>query len=120
MIKEELYALKLFNEKAKELSNSRYVKFILKEKKISFEVKSIGIKRIMPDEDAVKAAVLTLRFFIQDNEKCSFRNMEKVYSSLPISEELKRKYFDIRKKLNEYLDAHTNVKFQGEDLRRRY
>ena len=73
----------------------------------------VQVTRILPDQDAIEAFVLTFRFFIQDNEKSSFRQISQTYDKLPISSELKRNLVDWRKELNDYLDKKTSVTIQG-------
>jgi hypothetical protein len=117
-------ALKLFNEKAERLYNSRFVNFLKEKKKLSFQIsvkkgEKVETTRSLPDQDAVDAFVLTFRFFIQNNERCSFGNLNEVYQKLPFSEELKNKYFDTRKKINQYLDTKTSINIYGETPTRR-
>jgi len=120
----ETDALKLFNEKANELANSNFVKYILEHKKISFEVsmkrgERVKIARTIPNEEAIKAFVLTFRFFIQNNERCSFGNLDEIYARLPVSEKIKKQFRTARKTLNEYLDSSTSVTIQNEKISRR-
>jgi len=122
----DIKRLKLFNEKAERLSNSRFMQYILKEKKVSFtieakkggEVKTITV---VPDQDSIDAFVLTFRFFIQNNERCSFGNLTKTYEKSFVPEKLRKEYFKTRKELNEYLDSpsSTNIKIEDEVLTRR-
>lgn len=65
--------LKLFNEKVDKLINSRFVKHVQENKGLKISIKSsIGEKvdtfHNLPDQDAIDAFVLTIRFFIQDEE----------------------------------------------------
>lgn len=60
-----------------------------------------------PDENAIDAFVLTFRFFIQDNERCSFGNLGDAYSKLLVPEEIEQ-YTEARQKLNEYLDSNVS------------
>ena len=124
-----LRALILFNKKANELRESRFVNFILKTKRftVSFDVKKVGegarvkIKKDLPDKHAIAEFVLTFRFFIQDNEDSSFRNLAKVYDELAVSRELKTRFSEIRSRLNDYLDSEPQIKFKidNQTLRRR-
>lgn len=65
--------------------------------------------RNLPDQDAIDAFVLTFRFFYQDNEKSSFRQLSKAYEELPISPELKKNFNDWRNGLNDYLDKKISI-----------
>lgn len=124
MSQEGIDRLKLFNEKAKRLLNSRFVEYIRRKKRISFEVhgergKPIKTFRILPDQDAIDAFVLTFRYFIQDNERCSFGNLAKTYSKSVIPSEMKERYSKARKNLNKYLDSPASLKFEHESTTKR-
>lgn len=69
-----------------------------------------------PDEEAIDAFVLTMRFFVQDNETISFRNMADVYSVLPVTKELTDKFNDARSKTNAGLDSATPISLNGTTL----
>ena len=55
----------------------------------------------------------------QNNEKCSFGNLDKVYQSLPISQEVKARFLEARRTLNEYLDSKISINIYGETPTRR-
>lgn len=117
-------ALRLFNEKAERLANTNFVRQILEHKKISLRLdlergKEVKISRTIPNREAIEAFVLTFRFFIQNNERCSFGNLDGVYSNLPVSEEIKMQYRQARQTLNDYLNSKTPIKFGDEELSRR-
>jgi len=110
-ISEDLEALELFNRKAETLRNSRFMKSLL-ERGSGVTISGDKDGRITtetrwPDQEAIEAFILTLRFFIQNNEKSSFENMEKTYDNLPISQEKKELFKNARKKLNEFLDSNS-------------
>jgi hypothetical protein len=110
LTEEELWPLKLFNEKTEKLLTSRFVRYLIEQKPISFKYdfqkgKGIEITKEMQDEDNIDAIVLTVRFFIQDNEDCSFHNVAEAYEKLPLSQELKNEYRNARMKLNDFLDS---------------
>jgi hypothetical protein len=114
----ELESLRLFNEKAERLLNTRFVKYLEETRKLSVSISAkkgqdVQVTRILPDPDAIEAFVLTFRFFIQDNEKSSFRQICQTYGKLPISSELKRNLVDWRKGLNDYLDKKISMTIQG-------
>jgi len=102
--------MEVFNEKADRLLNSRF----------SREIAELGLKtRISwkkggpivveckgPDQESTDAFVLTLRFFIQDNEKTSFRKLAETYSSLPLSKDLQKTFEQCRAQLNDCLDQY--------------
>lgn len=113
----ELAPLKLFNEKAEKLLNSRFVKY-LNEKGLSANIsdndnQGFKVERYLPDQEAIDAFILTFRFFIQDNEKSSFRSLGKTYEKLLISIELKKKFVEWREALNHYLDQKISMTLNG-------
>ncbi len=78
-------------------------------------------ERTGPQRDAVKAFLLTLRFFRQNNEATSLCNMEQRIASLEIDAELKEQFRKSRYEFNSYLDRVPSVGFPkgiGADSRR--
>jgi len=121
---EDIKGLKLFNEKAERLSNSRFMQYILCKGRISFRIdakrgEEVRTEKIVPDQEAIDAFVLTFRYFIQDNERCSFGNLAKTYEKPSVPEELRTEYLKARKLLNDYLDAQASIKIGEEALTRR-
>jgi len=119
-----ILTLKLFNEKVDKLINSRFVKHIQDNKGLRVSMKSsveekVGISHNLPDQDAIDAFVLTIRFFIQDNEPTSLRNMAKLYTEISVSQEIKGDFNYVRDKLNLELDKKSMFNLQGKDLTRR-
>lgn len=63
-----------------------------------------------PTEESVAAAVLTLRFFIQNNESVSLHNMAALYSDLAVIDNVRRsRWLDLRNRLNAFLDQPTSI-----------
>ena len=118
-----LKALKLFNEKAEKLKKCSFTKMIFGNRSgvtLSAKVgEPIKIERQGPNEEAIDAFVLTFRFFIQDNEKSSFRNIAKIYEGLPVSQQKKDLFKYARNKLNEFLDSHSMLKINDQNLTNR-
>jgi hypothetical protein len=105
---DELYRLRLFNEKAARLENSGLVKGLLAHgMRFTIEMQPSSTKYSLEDfdQDVIDAFVLNYRFFSQDNEPISFRNMAEFYEGLPIDEAKKQGFKQIRQKLNDFLDA---------------
>lgn len=104
-----LDSLKLFNEKADKLFFSKFWKTFLRDgtgiDMMNLRDENLSVTRIGPDQEEIEVFVLTLRFFIQDNEISSFRNLAKVYEKLPISIDIKQKFLNARNALNSYLDS---------------
>lgn len=109
-----LDGLRLFNEKADRLLSSKFWKTFLREGtgiSIRFYRKgTITVTRRGPDQDEIEAFILTLRFFVQDNETSSFRNLADAYEILPISQEAKQEFSNARDALNSYLDSSLPFK----------
>ena len=123
-----IYALKLFNEKAEELLSSTFARKML-EGETGFnlhwnwetENEITNFERKGPDKENIKAFILDYRFFIQDNEKSSFRNLKEIYSSNLLSAKFESRFDSARDALNNYLDTHSKFQFdyKGEILTRR-
>ena len=78
-------------------------------------------QRTGPKRDAVKAFLLTLRFFSQNNEPTSLCNMEDRIASLEVDASLKERFRTSRHNFNCYLDKPPSVTFPkgvGADNRR--
>lgn len=119
-------ALRLFNEKAEKLTRLSFMAKLTHPDSgvtISFQHHEGGgtmtQERRGPDEEAIDAFVLTFRYFIQDNEQTSFRNMEQHYLAAPIDPALQQKFVDLRKEINKYLDTKLNINYNNEELTRR-
>ena len=76
-----------------------------------------------PEGEPIDAYVLTLRFFIQDNEPTSIRNMTKHIDSLfakgLIRDEQRVSWGEAREALNRFLDSETFLKVNDEALTNR-
>jgi len=121
---EEIYPLRLFNEKAEKLLASEFVKYIREKKRLSVTISArrgeeVKTERILPDQNAIDAFVLTFRFFIQKREKSSFRHLSKTYEKLPTSQELKNKFLEARRTLNSFLDQGISITIGNETPSRR-
>jgi hypothetical protein len=78
---EPLETLKYFNEKAETLNKYKRFMESLHERKVEFKQSPETLGKVEvtvegPDYESIAACVLTIRFFIQDNEAVSFRNMK--------------------------------------------
>jgi len=118
-------ALRLFNQKIDKLSNYSFVHNALRgtSSSISWKEtdKGLGVitkERIGPSKETIDAFVLTFRFFIQDNEACSLRNLSALYRESPVSDTLKNDFENIRTKINNFLDSgpQMGIMFLGEKL----
>ena len=117
------HALELVVEMADTLEASRFVQYLRDGGKLShtgrmtaegWEWTTLG-----PDDHAVRELVLSMRFFVQDNETTSFRNLEKLWHGLPIEQQYKDAVSGTRKALNEFLDSCSFIVADGENLTHR-
>jgi hypothetical protein len=106
-------AIGLFNDKMDELDGKGFdlwaSKWASKNGQPLFHMDlSFGTMTVQlngPDEDALRSFVLTFRFFIQENEKCSIRRITEVYSKLPFDRIERQTFFNFRTFLSANLDA---------------
>jgi hypothetical protein len=104
-------ALRLFDEKASKLEASTLSR-ILSTTGLAVSMRLGGHTEGVLDTgelspEHVDAFVLTARFFVQDNEASSFRNLAEIYSSLPLGDPLRSRFENVRASLNASLDATT-------------
>jgi hypothetical protein len=123
-IKDHLTALRLFNEKSEKLKRCSFTRLIFEYGSgISFSARineEIKIQRTGPEEEAIDAFSLTFRFFIQDNEKMSFRNLAAIYNDLPISPLRKESFANARTELNNFLASYCPFSINNERLSNRH
>ena len=67
-----------------------------------------------PSGKTVEATVLTLRFFLNNNEKTSLSNMDDLYSDLNIEPQLIMRLRNIRNRVNSYLNTRSNLSISEE------
>lgn len=81
-----IYALHLFNEKFSKLTHLSFIQALFTGKN-SVTIRStqqddgttlLETFRTGPSQESTDAFVLTIRFFIQDNEECSLRNLSRL------------------------------------------
>lgn len=122
--KNAIESLKLFNEKAEKLNNLSFVTTFFSEPTkctIRYQAKddNTGIMahgRSGPSDESIDAFVLTIRFFLQDNEKCSFRNLATIYDENLSNTELRKEFHTIRNKLNIALDSNAGIAININDI----
>jgi len=109
--------LELFNEKVEKLVRLSFVETIFKYNSgvsIKISKREDGLYNLVqerrgPLEEAIDAFVLTIRFFIQDNEPISLRRLAKTYEIAPIKKKLKAKFILLKNQINEYLDSNSFI-----------
>ena len=122
-VEDQIAALRLFNEKVNELLELSFVKAVTdpnagfslsgkRQEDGSFKMKSTVRG---PSVEAVKAFVLTFRFFIQDNETISLRNIASLYDSKNIDPQQRAYFQSARNEVNKMLGAPNflNLNYDG-------
>ncbi len=119
-----VYALELFNEKAIKLEGLSFTKTVFNQKSgfriYGEEGQFIKAERFGPDDESIDAFLFTLRFFVQDNETTSFRNMADIYDKLSVSADLVQKFNEARNKTNEFLDKPAPIKIGKANINYRH
>lgn len=115
-------ALRLFNDKAAKLGASTLAR-LLSTTGVAMTLHLGGDTEGSLDTgeltgEHVDAFALTARFFIQDNERTSFRNMAEIYGRLPVGDPLRDKFEAIRNTLNTALDGPPAIGLPGVRTRR--
>ncbi len=110
--------LEIFVESVEELLKSNFVAEIEKDgvstKTTWSEESGFISQRIGPRKDSVKAFLLTLRFFGQNNEPTSLCNMEERINGLGVDRDLKKRFRDNRNNFNSFLDNPPCFTFPAE------
>ena len=114
---EIIKSLELFNEKAEKLARLSFIETRFKYNSgvsIKISKRDDGLydliqERRGPLEEAIDAFVLTIRFFIQDNEPISFRRLAEIYDMAPIEKKLKEEFILLRNQINTYLDSNSAI-----------
>src|SRR5215216_3065884 len=122
-VDDQIEALRLFNEKVNELLELSFVKAVTdpnagfslsgkRQEDGSFKMESTVRG---PSVEAVKAFVLTFRFFIQDNETTSLRKIAVLYDSSNIDPQQRAHFQSARNEVNKMLDAPNffNLNYDG-------
>lgn len=115
---EAIKALRLFNEKTDKHESLSFTKS-LSSSGVTISGKlgeAVVAQRHGPSAEAIDAFVLTLRFFVQDNETTSFRNMADLYVGLQIDKDLVDKFNDARTKTNAALDKTSPIKLNNTQM----
>ena len=122
---ELIEALTLFNQKIEKLDSLSLIPKASKGTNASITWRELAdghgeitTERIGPSPESIDAFVLTFRFFIQDNEICSLRNLSKLYETYCTNKELKDNFQKVRSTINAFLDSgpQLGIVFLGENL----
>jgi len=82
----------------------------------NFEADRPGGDARMPELEDLEAYVLNLRFFIQDNEPTSLRNMDALYQTECQSPESLKQFKEIRDAMNGALNSELWFRFNGQPM----
>jgi hypothetical protein len=110
---EQIRILERFNEKVARLERLRLHEagqtgaIVEWKKEIGWEGVHVG-----PPDESVEAVVLSLRFFLQNNEPTSLFNMNSLYQTLGVSPVLVAEFQDVRNTLNALLDRPTPLSIE--------
>lgn len=67
------------------------------------------IETIGPREEATSAFISKFRFLLMDKDGISLKEIKKLYEKLPITDDLKKEYAELRHAINHYLDSETGI-----------
>jgi hypothetical protein len=122
-LEQQIAALQLFNEKAQRLAELSFVKAVTDPNAgvtISIQLEEDGNYEWSsvvrgPSREAVEAFVLTFRYFIQDNEAISLRNIAALYEAINVDQQLKDWFKSARNAINKLLDSPNfmNINYNG-------
>ncbi|PKM56427.1 MAG: hypothetical protein CVU98_11340 [Firmicutes bacterium HGW-Firmicutes-3] len=118
----KLNTIKFFNDKSLKIVDSEYVRNLV-DGKVSMSLKRDGYVVVdpevtVPDNLYIESFLLSLRFFIQDNEDISIRNLSKIYNDVDVEQSLKKRFNDSRNWLLKYLKCKCFVEQDGQCLTR--
>jgi hypothetical protein len=120
----EFPVLELFIDKTHKLENSGFVNKIRQEFTLDINIDFsrtdvLEITSIRPNQENIDAFILTFRFFIQDNEAISIRNLKKFFDSNFVTNDEKNKFNAIRTSLNNFLSESSSFIFKEENISNR-
>lgn len=119
---EALRRMRLFNEKAEKLANSRFVESVRRGRQTTITMgadRPLTVERKGPDAEATDAMLLTLRFFFNKRDGISLEGMLELYEALPISEQERIQAREAFGRYNRFLDSKIGVIFKGNELTNR-
>ncbi|MFZ3046861.1 MAG: hypothetical protein WA151_13185 [Desulfatirhabdiaceae bacterium] len=109
----------LFDSKFRRLESSNLIRFITDRGcKFSFDftTNNLGSDAVLPDLEFIESYVLNLRFFIQDNEPTSLRNMGKLYDTHYYGQEINERFAQLREVFNSELDRKWLFRFNEKEV----
>lgn len=119
----------LFDEMVGVLLDSRFVQRVLGgpvTTRLTWEQDrnggSMTVDNDGPDDESVRALVLTIRMFIQSRDGISFGEMREIYDDPSVPPDLRSRFHECRDGINEFLDAApsgVSLNHNGQVLSRR-
>jgi hypothetical protein len=121
---ESITALELFNEKAQKLMNSSFVQALqspdavvkISGKRLEDGQFSVMSERGGPKGESIDAFILNFRFFIQNNEASSLKNVAAVYHAGDFENDLAGRFDSARNAINELLDKPNLMNLGFDDI----
>lgn len=111
--------LKIFIEKSTKLESSSFLEKITEEFRLEVawsESSGMTVKSIRPNQESIDSFILTFRFFVQDNEPISIRNLKSLFDSQLVSKKERKKFYEIRESLNVFLNESSNLCHKNNNL----
>jgi hypothetical protein len=111
-------AIALFAEKVKRLENSTLRAFMKNgwRWEYDFAENRPGDNARLPELDHLESYVLNLRFFLQDNEPSSIRNIAKLYETSHANTQAQKDFESIRSLFNNQLNNQIWFKYNNRTL----
>lgn len=104
-----LESIELFLSKIYEIKNSSYFDFVKMNRInaiINYNlISGISLSENQPTEEALKSLILTLRLFIQNNDRISISNVSRIMEELNFDNTVIDKYNNSRRNLNRDLES---------------
>jgi len=113
---DQIRVLERFNEKVEKLQRLRFLENAVQGGAIVEWRRGIGWDGIHvgPKEESFDSVVLTLRFFLQNNEPTSLSKMANLYQILGVGAATVDEFLQLRQQINEYLDSPSNLAISAE------
>jgi hypothetical protein len=120
-LSDALARIHLFNEKADAHLSYSFVRKVFRNDhgySLSFREQTLSVEHRGADEEATAAVSLPLRFFFQERDRISLKQMREVYETLPISDGQKEMLRQAFREHEEMLSEPLPIVFLGEQLTR--
>jgi hypothetical protein len=120
-IRRAIDTLRLFEEKVEKLLALKFVNEIRQQSSGAIveyrQGKGWDAIFVGPSDETLDAVILTLRLFMQDNERISVRNIRRLYMESGLTAGLRDEFCTVAEHLNAQLDSPTSISIkEGEHL----